>query len=106
MQRVEGDDNWARLLNRIPSAHLLQTSTWGEFKSHFGWEPERWSWSDAGGNPLAAAQLLRRDWPGPPRRTVASLLYCPRGPAMDWTDAQLAGRVLRDLSRLAAGPTQ
>jgi lipid II:glycine glycyltransferase (peptidoglycan interpeptide bridge formation enzyme) len=86
----------------MPAAHLLQSASWGEFKSHYGWAPERWVWSDAAGKPLAAAQVLRRWWPA--TRRWASILYCPRGPSMDWDDRGLAHVVLTDLADLAAGP--
>jgi lipid II:glycine glycyltransferase (peptidoglycan interpeptide bridge formation enzyme) len=99
-QRVEGDGEWTRILESLPAPHLLQSAAWGEFKSHYGWTPERWVWKSSGGTPLAAAQVLRR-W-GPGSRRWTSVLYCPRGPAMDWTDRRLAEAVLRDLARWAA----
>jgi lipid II:glycine glycyltransferase (peptidoglycan interpeptide bridge formation enzyme) len=99
--RVEGDHAWARLLETLPTAHLLQSASWGEFKSHYGWRPERWAWKDSSGRALAAAQVLRRWWPADRRWT--SILYCPRGPAMDWADRPLARAVLLDLAGEAAG---
>jgi lipid II:glycine glycyltransferase (peptidoglycan interpeptide bridge formation enzyme) len=100
MRRVEGDHAWALLLETMPAAHLLQSSSWGEFKSHYGWTPERWAWDDSDGKPIAAAQVLRRWWPA--RGRWVSILYCPRGPAMDWADESLARAVLRDLANLAS----
>ena len=100
MRRVEGDDAWAHLLEAMPLAHLLQSAAWGEFKSHYGWTPERWAWDDPGGNPVAAAQLLRRWWPA--RGRWVSIVYCPRGPALNWADEGLARVVLQDLGSLAA----
>ena len=101
MRKVEGDHAWARLLEGMPSAHLLQSATWGGFKTHYGWTPERWAWNDSRGEPVAAAQVLRRWWPA--GRQWASILYCPRGPALDWADEAVARRVLQDLASLAAG---
>jgi lipid II:glycine glycyltransferase (peptidoglycan interpeptide bridge formation enzyme) len=99
-ERVEGEADWSGVLESMPSPHLLQTAAWGEFKSHYGWAPERWVWRSASGAPLASAQVLRR-W-GPGSRRWTSVLYCPRGPAMDWNDRPLARAVLRDLSAWAA----
>ena len=83
----------------MPSPHLLQSAAWGEFKSHYGWTPERWAWDGARGEPVAAAQVLRRGWPA--RGRWVSILYCPRGPALDWSDPFLVRTVLQDLARLA-----
>jgi lipid II:glycine glycyltransferase (peptidoglycan interpeptide bridge formation enzyme) len=103
MQRVDGDQDWSRLLETLPTAHVLQSAKWGEFKSHYGWSPERWSWIGDDGRPLAAAQLLRRGWPSG-RRPWVSILYGPRGPVMDWGRTAQARRVLSDLAGLAAAP--
>jgi len=99
-ERVEGDLAWSRLLESMPAPHLLQSAAWGDFKSHYGWTPERWVWRDSAGTALASAQVLRR-W-GPGARRWTSVLYCPRGPLMDWTDQPLAQAVLRDLAHWAA----
>jgi len=47
----------ARLLEALPAAHLLQSAAWGEFKSRYGWIPERWAWDDPGGEPVAGIML-------------------------------------------------
>ncbi|HMK08373.1 MAG TPA: hypothetical protein VK449_05005, partial [Anaerolineales bacterium] len=60
VEQVESDPAWASILDGLPSAHLLQSPAWGRFKSHYGWTPERRAWRDAGGRPVAAAQVLRR----------------------------------------------
>jgi lipid II:glycine glycyltransferase (peptidoglycan interpeptide bridge formation enzyme) len=99
--RVEDDSSWDRVLGDLPSPHLLQSAPWGDFKSHYAWSPERWAWSGEDGRPLAAAQLLRRRWPSE-QRPWLSILYCPRGPAMDWRRTALARRVLADLAKLAS----
>jgi lipid II:glycine glycyltransferase (peptidoglycan interpeptide bridge formation enzyme) len=101
MARVDGDGVWADALEAQPEAHLLQSAAWGAFKAHYGWTPERWAWRDSSGAPRASAQVLRR-W-GPGRRRWTSILYCPRGPTMDWGDAFVVRSVLRDLAGWAAG---
>ena len=100
MRRVEGDSAWERVVEALPAAHLLQSAAWGEFKSTYGWTPERWAWDDPGGRAVAAAQVLRRWWPA--RGRWVSILYCPRGPALNWGDEALARGVLQDLAGLAA----
>ncbi len=56
------------------SPHLLQSPLWGQFKAHFGWEPEVFS------TPTATAQVLFRKLPG-----GLSIAYLPKGPVgQDW----------------------
>lgn len=61
---------WDSCLLRVPEAHLLQTSAWGELKAAFGWEPARLVTPDG-----AAQVLFRRLAPG------LTLAYLPKGPA-------------------------
>ncbi len=60
-------------------------------------EREPASSSKKGGRTVAAASVLQRRLPHLP----VAILYVPKGPALDWTDADLAGRVLAELERLA-----
>jgi lipid II:glycine glycyltransferase (peptidoglycan interpeptide bridge formation enzyme) len=56
------------------AGHLLQSYAWGELKSRFGWQVERWARRD-GARMVAGAQVLfRRLLPG------LQLAYIPRGP--------------------------
>lgn len=91
---------WDRLLSALPDPHLLQSAGWGTFKSKVGWRADRWVWRDESGSPRAAAQVLARRWPS--SGGFLSVVYCPRGPVLDWEDDGLARVVLRDLSSLAA----
>jgi peptidoglycan pentaglycine glycine transferase (the first glycine) len=100
--QVEGAAAWDDIMLALPSPHLLQSSRWGEFKSHYGWEPHRLAWLDRDAQPVAAAQVLRRRWPS--RRGPLSLLYCPRGPSMPVKDEVAAQAVLDGLSALAREP--
>lgn len=64
--------SWNSALERL-GGHLLQSWQWGEFKSRYGWEVERFV---QGGNvPTAMATVLFH------RRGPFSLAYIPRGPA-------------------------
>jgi peptidoglycan pentaglycine glycine transferase (the first glycine) len=87
---------WDRALLALPNPHVLQSWTWGAFKSRHGWQPTPLLFR-SGGKPLAAAMVLRRKLPFLP----FSVLYVPRGPALDWNDAALATQVLSWLEQLA-----
>jgi peptidoglycan pentaglycine glycine transferase (the first glycine) len=86
--------DWDSRLAALPYSHLLQSWTWGEFKSGYGWQPRRLGWDMPGGP--AAAQVLRRSGPG-----GARVLYVPKGPALDWEKPVVRSQVLDDLEALA-----
>jgi lipid II:glycine glycyltransferase (peptidoglycan interpeptide bridge formation enzyme) len=65
---------WDHFLQGNPEAHLLQTSTWGDFKAEFGWQVERVRVGNTG------AQVLFRALP-----LGFSFAYVPKGPVgPDW----------------------
>ena len=79
----------------LPGAHVLQTWEWGEFKRETGaWEPLRLAF-ERGGQVLAMASLLTRKL-GP-----LKVMYVSKGPALDFTDMELAGQALGDLEARA-----
>ncbi len=84
---------WDTLAQSLPGAHILQSWAWGEVKSRWGWSAERLAWPDG----RAAAQVLTRT----AARGLVRYLYIPRGPLLDWGDAELRERVLTDLEDLA-----
>ena len=87
---------WNALLRTLPVAHVLQTWEWGEFKRvETGWQPQRFAYWDAAGQVRAAASVLTRRV-GPLR-----VMYVPKGPALDYADAEIRGAVLTHLERLA-----
>ena len=103
---VTDSQTWDNTLATLPNAHLLQSWQWGEFKSRYGWSARRLLWTERGPleggsarsvhpRPLAAAQVLKR--------TVGpfSILYVPKGPCLDWSNAELAAAVLTGLEALA-----
>jgi peptidoglycan pentaglycine glycine transferase (the first glycine) len=87
---------WDCALCSLPNPHILQSWAWGEFKSRHGWRATRLLFQE-GGRTVAAASVLQRRL----SRLPVSILYVPKGPALDWTDAQLAARILEELERLA-----
>jgi len=88
---------WNTALASLPLAHVLQTWEWGQFKSRHGWTPRYLVWNDDAGQPRAAALVLRRRL----GRLPLCVIYVPKGPAMDYADAPLVGKVLGDLERFA-----
>lgn len=76
MNRLSKDE-WDDFLGGFPNAHILQTSEWGELKSHFGWEVERVVEGGIG------AQILLQQLP-----LGLTIGYIPRGPLFpaesDW----------------------
>jgi lipid II:glycine glycyltransferase (peptidoglycan interpeptide bridge formation enzyme) len=93
-------ETWNKLVASLPNPHLLQTWEWAQVKAKYGWTPIPQVWKDANGQPVAAAMLLKRTVPAGGFAARMSLLYIPKGPLMDWNDAQLRTRVLNDLQAL------
>ena len=70
-----GADAWDRLLLEQPEASLLQSWTWGELQSRFGWTIERLLVQD-GRHGLCSLQRSATLYPG------GAVYYVPRGPAV------------------------
>lgn len=87
---------WDHALATLPSAHVLQSWEWGEFKTRWGWSAARLVWMQST-TPAAAAQILGRTIPGTPWR----FLYVAKGPALDYGNTSLADQVLADLETYA-----
>jgi peptidoglycan pentaglycine glycine transferase (the first glycine) len=97
MRAVEISDaqTWDRALLALPNPHILQSWAWGEFKARHGWQASRLLFEE-GGQPVAAASVLQRRLP----RLPLSILYVPKGPALDWADAELAESILAELESM------
>ena len=96
LERIHDQNEWDQALAVLPAAHALQSWAWGDFKSRWGWTPERLLWREAD-VPVAAAQILARPIPPTPWR----FLYASKGPALDYTNLPLANKVLADLEAYA-----
>jgi len=110
---MENELYWNSLISTLPNPHFLQTHEWAQVKAVGGWQPLYAVW-DADGTvhyasriteyastPKAAALILKKTVI---RRGLAArlcILYCPKGPNLDWNDAPLRKRVLDDLQGLA-----
>lgn len=97
----KGEPPWNDLIAALPGAHLLQTGQWGEVKIHNGWTPATWAWRNAQGVVVAAALTLQRQLTRNRLFQGLSVLYVPKGPLLDWSDAGLRRQVLADLKTLA-----
>ena len=103
MERFTGSSNdWNSLLLDLDRPHLLQTWEWANIKKNVGWEPMPYLWRASSGSPqaTAAAMILKRRLPMGGLSARLSILYCPKGPIMDWSNSGLRNRVLNDLQSL------
>jgi lipid II:glycine glycyltransferase (peptidoglycan interpeptide bridge formation enzyme) len=94
-------NEWNAALYALPRNHLLQSWEWGTLKEHYGWRAERLIWRDPDGALRACAQVLERAQRVPALSRTYRLLYCPRGPALDWSRHEIRDQVLRDLEAYA-----
>ncbi len=109
--------NWNSLISKLPNPHFLQTYEWVQVKAKYGWEPIYliWdekklsvissqftdNWSLITEHCLAAALILKRQVIRNGFAARLSILYSPKGPLLDWTNASLRNRVLDDLQSFA-----
>ena len=103
MERFTGSSNdWNSLLLDLDRPHLLQTWEWANIKKDVGWEPMPYLWRASSGSPqaTAAAMILKRRLPMGGLSARLSILYCPKGPIMEWRNSGLRNRVLNDLQSL------
>ena len=92
---------WNNTIAALPNPHLLQTWQWGEAKAQYGWTPHYKTWQDDSGKVIAAAQILQRTIKLPGMSANLCMLYVPKGPLLNWEDAELRQRVLADLKAFA-----
>ena len=87
---------WNSALAALPARHVLQSWEWGQFKSRWGWTP-RYCLYEEIQDSRAAALVLKRTL----SRTGLSILYVPKGPALDYANAALVDQVLPQLAEIA-----
>ncbi|MBK8022104.1 MAG: peptidoglycan bridge formation glycyltransferase FemA/FemB family protein [Chloroflexi bacterium] len=92
---IENREQWNNTLREMPAAHVLQTWEWGEFKrATTGWQPIRIAYQRDGRVVAMASIGIRRLGP-------INVIYVPKGPALDYSDALLAAEVLDHLQQVA-----
>src|SRR5271157_1323019 len=106
---------WDQLIASLPNPHFLQTYEWSQVKSKYGWKPIYLVWSGKSFQSYTSEQLDLLDQSNNQaaclvlKRTVFSrgfanrlcVLYCPKGPLLNWNDESLRNRVLDDLQSFA-----
>lgn len=92
LSQITSPKTWNTLIAALPHSHILQSWEWGDFKSRYGWQAQRWVWNEG----QAAAQVLTREvFDG------LRVMYVPKGPLLDWGNDSLRAQVLDDLQALA-----
>ncbi|MGC8837778.1 MAG: lipid II:glycine glycyltransferase FemX [Anaerolineae bacterium] len=86
---------WDAFAAAHPYGHVLQTSRWAALKARFGWRPCLVTLT-RGGALLAGAWVLFRRLP-----LGRSVAYVPKGPVLDWANADLASEFLAALADVA-----
>ncbi len=76
---------------------MLQSWQWGQEKARLGWQPTTYVWRDGRGLVQAAALILLRTVATGGFALQPRLLYAPKGPLLDWSNASLRSIVLNDL---------
>lgn len=92
---IDTREAWNAAAERFPSAHILQSWEWGEFK-HLttGWKPMRLAFARDGQTVAMASIGVRKAGP-------LKVMYAPKGPLMDYGDMALAADVLAALEDVA-----
>ncbi|MBC7223088.1 MAG: peptidoglycan bridge formation glycyltransferase FemA/FemB family protein [Anaerolineae bacterium] len=86
---------WDAFVAGHPHGHILQTSRWAALKAQFGWRPCLVTLT-RGRDLAGGALLLFRRLP-----MGQSVAYAPKGPVVDWAQADLAGELLAALDDVA-----
>ena len=79
----EADAEWDAFVAAHPRGSLLQTTSWAQLKSRFGWSTQR-VWMRRDGRLVGGAQVLFRSV----ALGIVKLGYVPHGPLVDWHDAE------------------
>lgn len=97
-QSIQPDkERWDAFVAQHPQSHLLQTSPWGDLKSDFDWSAERVALATSSGDLIAGAQILYRSLP----QNLGQIAYVPKGPLVDWQDAEQIEQLQQVLDRAA-----
>ncbi len=85
---------WDAFVAAHPAGTILQTSRWAHLKATFGWD---WEIVTPEAVPNSGALVLYRTLP----LKVGTIAYVPRGPLVDWHDAQAVAATLAALRAAA-----
>ncbi len=96
---IVNERTWEDVIQSLPNPHFLQSTLWARIKIDNGWTPFNLIWKD-GKKIIAGAMVLERNVKIL-RLFSTRILYCPKGPLLDWNQPELANFVLRDLENFA-----
>lgn len=95
--RLDDETQWDEIILSLPAPHVLQSATWGAFKSRWGWSVHRFVWCGSTGIQAAAQVLVRR-----PAGLPLPIAYVAKGPLLAQPDdPELWALVLEDLTAWA-----
>jgi len=101
MQSFTGQvSEWNSTISKLPDPHFLQTGEWAQVKAAYGWKPMPFIWTD-NNQVVAAVMILKKQVISRGFAARLCVLYCPKGPLMDWSNEPLRQRVLDDLQAFA-----
>jgi lipid II:glycine glycyltransferase (peptidoglycan interpeptide bridge formation enzyme) len=86
---------WREFVAAMPTGDVLQCMEWGEVKARTGWQPFTVAVVEEG-RIVAGTLALRRAAP-----MGRSILYCPRGPVVDFGNAEALRWLVEGLRQLA-----
>lgn len=92
---ITNQTEWNNQLSKMPHAHVLQTWEWGQFKYETtGWYPHRWA-IQKDNETIAMCSMGER------KIGLFSMMYAPKGPAMDYSNLELVAEVFTLLQQKA-----
>ena len=80
-------ETWDAFVAAHPAGTVLQTNRWAQLKATFGWD---WEIVTPEAVPNSGALVFYRTLP----LKVGTIAYVPRGPLVDWNDAQAVAATL------------
>ena len=94
-------EEWEELMCRHFTCHLLQSRQWADFKSNSDWQPFFLMWKDEEKTLLGGASVLCKTSYVPLLKIPIRIMYVPRGPVLNWENAETAKIILKDLTVFA-----
>lgn len=94
-------DQWDAAKMGRTQRHILQSTQWASFKSRTGWLAQYIIWRGEDGQVKGGVSVLEKTSYLPLVKIPIKILYAPRGPVLDWSNAGLVEEVLSDLTLFA-----
>lgn len=93
-------DGWNELIQSLPNPHILQTDQWAELKEQYGWCSIKRVWRGLDTTLQAASLVLARTSRVGRIGPELKVLYCPRGPLLDWNSTIAKEHAIAGLEEL------